>query len=1158
MSDTTPYELPNALHDDLHARQQALDANESFVVQAPAGSGKTELLIQRLLTVLANADHPSEVLAITFTNKAAGEMRERLHSALAAAGVPASANLSPLEITRRNLAALVLKRDQERGWHLLADLNAVLIDTFDAFCARIVSNAPLVTVAAAGALAGIAESLTPLYREAARDALFDADIRESSDVLLTLAANRVDDVIDLIANLLGRRSQWLGEAVDTSDEAILRHTSRLLRDVRHELEAVSANLNSAHQNDVEKLLDFTATSLLLADKIDLGADRAAAALDWSSGGRVRSVATWRTLAAMLLTGSGELRKPGGVNKSSGFPKSDDKDFTNISPHKRAEAKERMQALLDELVNEPAFLRALGKTRHLPTSAAIKDHAPLLQVTLIVLRLAAANLILLLRERGVTDFGGVANAALHVLNEAREEVMAGLDARLKHVLVDEVQDTNPAQFALLTALVADWSAGDGRTLFLVGDPMQSIYGFRDADVGLFALAQTQGVSDVRLKRITLSANYRSRPAVVEWVNVELARVFSHVGAWERSVVNFEPAVATRETNAHAKVLRLAFADATDEAQEIAQRVALLQQQTPEETIAVLVRSRSHADAIIAAFAEHKVAFVAREFARWTERETIRDLLSLTYAIAHPSDRLALFSVLRSPWVGATLATLSALAAHLDGEGKRASAWRALATDDAQPTSWQRALPADERERIQIGYSAFSVAEARAWLSPLSERVQAAWQSLGGSSTCVDADAREDADAFFAWLNVHATGGQLPPRHIVDTLLAAERRSFSSIHAAGAAVEILTIHKAKGLEWDHVFLPGTDRKQRGDSRDLAQWRFTSDAAAAANGMGDRSVLVVARDSRKKLEGSVYDYVSQHTRAARSAEVKRLLYVAVTRAKTTLTLTRCNASKAPATDSFSALLGDVADEQFAPPEPVSDKRLRLEKSLTRWNHRDASNDGSVGAALAAKNVASEDSEDRGQGRSYRATAQSPAYRASAVNAELKVPQAQLNARAEGVVGHLLFEGLAASMDAFSPNEAAVRRLLISEGADQARAAQMAAHLTAWFKTAAQRENIKFLFSAQQTDAASELTLATANGELLRADRTFVTALGERWLVDFKFSQPDEASALAAEVERYQPQLREYAALLKKLDASRGFTRPIRAALYFPWLDVLHEITI
>ena len=126
---------------DQSAREMALDASQSFVVQAPAGSGKTELLIQRLLTVLATADSPSEVLAITFTNKAAGEMRERLHSALLSATAPEMPDRSPLAMQRRALALRVLERDRALGWRLLDGLNGVMIDTFDAFCARITGRA---------------------------------------------------------------------------------------------------------------------------------------------------------------------------------------------------------------------------------------------------------------------------------------------------------------------------------------------------------------------------------------------------------------------------------------------------------------------------------------------------------------------------------------------------------------------------------------------------------------------------------------------------------------------------------------------------------------------------------------------------------------------------------------------------------------------------------------------------------------------------------------------------------------------------------------------------------------------------------------------------------------------------------------------------------
>lgn len=1134
------------LRADQTARHLALSPHESCIVQAPAGSGKTELLIQRLLTVLADADHPSEVLAITFTNKAAGEMRDRLLRALESASRPADAEMSPLDGSRRQLAVQVLERDAERGWHLLTDSSAVLIDTFDAFCARVAARAPLSQVAAAGALAGIAETLTPIYRDAARDALFDPDIREQSEVLLTLAANKVDDVVDLIANLLARRSQWLGHAVDTSDAAILRHTTRLLNSVRQELASVSECLNPAHVEDIGRLLEFTGRSLLLAGKHELAAERAAAAADWWGSGEIRPVSTWRTLSAMLLTGSDELRKPGGVNKTAGFPKHDDKDFSDLSAEERTDAKRCMQALLDELANEPDFLRALGKTRHLPTSAAIKEHAPLLQATLIVLRLAAMNLLVRLRERGVTDFGGIADAALQVLNDSRDDVLASLDARLKHVLVDEVQDTNPAQFALLATLVGDWSDGDGRTLFLVGDPMQSIYGFRDADVGLFADAQARGVRHVRLRPLTLSANYRSQPALVDWVNASLAQVFSHIDSWESATVRFAPAVATRPGSGAAAVNRLSFVNVDDEAKAVAERVDDLQRRAPAETIAILVRSRSHAAAIIAALAARNVGFVAREFASWTERETIRDLLSLTYAIAHPSDRLMLFSVLRSPYVGLTLATLSALAGYLDDEGRHASGWHAL----APTTSWQRALPADEVERIRTAHLAFSVAHARSWLSPLAEQVRAAWQSMGGSATCSDADARDDADAFFVWLHGCAPSGQLPPRHVLSSLLDAQRRSFSSGRATVNRVEILTIHKAKGLEWDHVFLPGIDRRQRGDSRDLAQWQFTREAEEDGDDSRDawrqRSVLIVARDSRKKLEGSVYDYVSQHTRAARSAEVKRLLYVAVTRAKTTLTLTRCNATFAPATDSFSALLGDAPDDTMASPEPAADRRLLLAQSLTRWGS------------------ATEGADRAGEGGENLATAPvMPAYRAAVGAAELAVPQSQLDARAVGVVGHLLFEGLAIAMAAsppqpFAPGEDAVRQVLQEEGADPSEAAKMAERLTAYFRGAAQLDTIQFIFSSEHSDAANELTLIDAQAESVRVDRTFIAQTGERWLIDFKFSEPHDRDAVAAEVEQYRAQLTRYAALLRRLDQAGSRPLPIRAALYFPWLDLMEEVLV
>ena len=1139
--------MSHALDGDQRARDTALDGTRSFVVQAPAGSGKTELLIQRLLTVLATADNPSEVLAITFTNKAAGEMRERLHSALLSAILPPKPDSTALDTRRRDLAMRVLERDHALGWRLLDGLNGVMIDTFDAFCARITASAPLVAVAASSALASVSESVGPLYRQAAQNALFDDDseVVAAARTLLGLAANRVDDVIDLIANLLGRRSQWLGEAVDTTDAGVFRINERLQREIDAELLRIAGLFNRLHRADIAALLAYTGHTYSLLGKTEVAAEREAALVDWNSDRTTFAVSTWQCLAELLLTGARDLRKSGGVNKSAGFPLGNDADFAALTKAERDNAKARMKALLDELTNEPAWISALAKVDHLPTRAVIADHATTLQATLIVLKRAAAHLSILLRERGVTDFSGVASAALNVLHEERDAVLGALDARLRHVLVDEVQDTNPAQFALLTAITSDWSTGDGRTLFLVGDPMQSIYGFRDADVSLFALAQTQGVGDIRLTPLTLAANYRSQPGVVEWVNDELARVFAQVGAWETAPVTFTAAVATRSVvaraavNVNAIVERLAFADAADEAAHVADAISQITRDYPNESIAILVRTRPHAQATIAALIARGVPFTAREFARWEQRETIRDLLSLTFAIVHPSDRTALFSVLRAPWVGLKLATLSALAHYLDNAGRDAPSWHALAAD----APWLSQIETQEAPRVAHAYAAFRTAEARAWLSPLAEQVRASWQQLGGPSWRADDDAHDDAETFFAWLHENAPGGLLPPRHVVHDLLARQHRSFAAASATGnsdaGSVEILTIHKAKGLEWDHVFLVGIDRKQRGDARELARWRFVP----TEDDLGERQGLVVARDSRKKLVGSVFDYLSQHTNAARAAEGKRLLYVAATRAKITLTLTRCNAAHEPPGDSFAALLGDVGDDRFEVPERSSDKRLLMAKSLTRSTHPPPAFDTTLIA--------------------------NPAYPATLADAEVAVAQSQLDARAEGVVGHLLFEGLAAAMAAdgagpFSPNVAIVARLLRAEGAASELTVGIAKRLSDWFTQATQREHVKFLFSPDHVEAVNELSLAANSGaETLRLDRTFVTAGGERWVVDFKFSEPpassgDSTAWMASEVERYRAQLRSYVQALRAWDSSRGAPRSIVAALYFPWLDRLISIDI
>ena len=120
----------------------------------------------------------------------------------------------------------------------------------------------------------------------------------------------------------------------------------------------------------------------------------------------------------------------------------------------------------------------------------------------------------------------------------------LDYQVRHLLVDEFQDTSPTQMTLLARLTAGWEPGDGRTLFCVGDPMQSIYRFRKADVGLFLAAAADGIGDIPLERLALCRNNRSCPPVIDWINDVFRDVFPASDDVPGGAIRYRPFVATR--------------------------------------------------------------------------------------------------------------------------------------------------------------------------------------------------------------------------------------------------------------------------------------------------------------------------------------------------------------------------------------------------------------------------------------------------------------------------------------------------------------------------------------------------------------------------------------------------------------------------------------
>ncbi len=252
-------------------------------------------------------------------------------------------------------------------------------------------------------------------------------------------------------------------------------------------------------------------------------------------------------------------------------------------------KRRGTAWVADLSGEPGALELLNEIKLLPDPQLSADEDQMLGVLARLLGLAVAELDVVFNELQRVDYPAIAVAARGALGSIDDptDLALRLDSSIRHVLVDEFQDTSLDQTHLLGLLTAGWVTGDGRTLFLVGDPMQSIYGFREAEVGMFLSARTAGIGTVPLEALSLHRNFRSAGAVVQWINEVFARSFPAVDDARTGSVAYARSVAARGGSAAGGVHlhRVLPGDIAGEADGVARVVADLRAAQPDASIAV---------------------------------------------------------------------------------------------------------------------------------------------------------------------------------------------------------------------------------------------------------------------------------------------------------------------------------------------------------------------------------------------------------------------------------------------------------------------------------------------------------------------------------------------------------------------------------------------
>lgn len=854
---------------DLQQRQTAIDPTRSFIVQAPAGSGKTELLTQRYLALLARVQSaPEEISALTFTRKAAAEMQERIIHALQAAQTN-QATLSEHQQKTRELALAVIDRDKQERWHLLENPQRLRIQTIDALCLYLVQQMPILSQF--GSTPNITEDANALYTEAVRAILSTLEDQENwsaaLEQLLIHLDNQQNKVEQLLVDMLARRDQWLPHLAGANTHQLINLLEESLQNVvRENIEKLSNHIPDQLAQELIPLSQFAATHLS-----SIASDSAIIAckhLTELPAVDITALPQWLGLANLLLTKENEWRKR--VTENEGFPApskiKDKQEKAHCENYKK-----RMQELLASLEDNSSLKQLFADILSSPPTRYMHSQRMIIESLVTLLPLLVAQLRMVFAQKGLVDYSEITLCALQALGdaEAPTDLALTLDYRIHHILVDEFQDTSISQFHLLERLTAEWQATDQRTLFVVGDPMQSIYRFRKAEVGLFLRAQKEGIGHIHLQPLTLKTNFRSDPVLIDWTNQLFSQVFPQYDDISCGAIRFSSAAPAKPAiNSSSIQLHAIDNQMSEEGNTIIKIVNNTRAQQPDGSIAILVRSRHHLTNIISALQSARLSYQAIDIELLSQKSVIQDLLALTRALLHLADRTAWLAILRAPWCGLTLADLHALTCNQTDK----TIWQIICSN-------QPPISADGQRQLSLLVTILKNAFQRRRSKPLRFWIEGVWLALGGPACLSNETDLENAQTYFNLLESMTAGNDLSDLSALEKRL--DRLTATPTQLVKPYIEIMTIHKAKGLEFDTVILAGLDRNVRTDEKQLLLWM------ERAGEHGQEDLILAPIKATIEEQDPIYNYVRREEQKKSLYESQRLLYVAATRAKQQLHL-------------------------------------------------------------------------------------------------------------------------------------------------------------------------------------------------------------------------------------------------------------------------------
>lgn len=1119
---------------DIEARTKALAPDQSFIIQAPAGSGKTGLLIQRYLGLLSLVNAPEEIIAVTFTRKAAAEMQSRILDAFNMAlneNIPESDH----DKVTYALAKLALERDQKKGWQLIENPARLRLQTIDSLCASLTRQMPM--LARLGTQPETLEDAESLYQQAAINTLAELESGEGwSDAIANLVVHLDNDlprIKNLIVEMLKKRDQWLSHVMQQHEREKMEQA--LVSLIEDQLKILKNKFPTEFESELIELISFAAKNLS-----ESGPDNpivACLSLPSIPDSNANVLNHWCGISELLLTRTGTWRKQFTVK--TGFPPA---SANKLEAEERTSKKKRMLALLADLQNIDGLQQVLAKVSVLPPAHYTDAEWLIVNALCELLKIAAGQLRLIFAERNQMDFIGIAESAILALgtDEAPTELALNMDYHIKHLLVDEYQDISVSQYRLLQRLTSEWSMDDSRSLFLVGDPMQSIYRFRQAEVARFIKTfHDESLGNIPLTALRLTVNFRSQKNLVEWVNDSFKTIFPGQDDLITSAVSYSSAVAFDKTKTrnNVKIYSQYTRDHKKESQSIVDIVKDIKLQSPEDNIAILVRSRSHLAEVIPALRKAAIEFKAIDIEGLGSQLSIQDLLALTRAFLYPADRVAWLACLRAPWCGLSLESLY----QLCHKNKDKTVWECICNDELV-----KSLQEDELVRLDNFKEKYENILLQKQRLSIRDAIESFWIQLGGPATLSSATDLENCATYFSLLESLEQGGTIED---LKQLLEDVSQLYAAPDSkANSQLQVMTIHKAKGLEFDHVILPGLGRSPRSNQGDLLVWLLRQ-----REHQQEDLVLAPIREAGN-YQAPIYDYINNIDKTRQRYEDARLLYVATTRTKKTLHLLGHASVKEkkdeltcePQSRSLLGHLWSVVKSDYEQNMPASaeqggevseivfnqkTKRLKKEWKLpdvppaTQWQQ--PTEDESEKERILIE------FEWAGETTKHIGSVVHNAIQCMAEQGTRKWTKTYINAEQQGF-------------------DTALKQLGVP---DDERADAVSRIIQALINML-EDERGQWILSNRHTNQKNEFSISgMVDNRLTNAilDRTFIDKDGVRWIIDYKTSRHEEPNLdafLNHEQERYKEQMEKYATLMKQLGEEN-----IRLGLYFPLLQGWRE---